>query len=135
MTHAPALRQRAPRVNLRGDTSATVQLQNGQQLRAKMHRLSVTGGLLELTIYVAERVPFGLTLYLNSDVVRGRAETLFPMRAAPGYLQPFRFTDMRNEERGRLEREIGDLLKQAIAAPTGGHVLGLKPPRSYLESL
>lgn len=135
MNHPPALRQRAPRVNLQGNTSATVQLQNGQQFRAKMHRLSVTGGLLELTNYLAERVPFGLTLYLNADVVRGRAETLFPMRSAPGYLQPFRFTDMRDEQRNRLEREIGELLKQAIAAPSGGHVLGLKPPRSFLESL
>jgi hypothetical protein len=135
MNHPPAAQQRAPRVNLRGDTSATVQLQNGRQLRAKMHRLSVTGGLLELTTYLAERVPFGLTLYLNSNTVRGRAETLFPMPATPGYLQPFRFTDLRNEERGRLEKEVGELLKQAIDAPTGGHVLGLKPPRSFLESL
>jgi len=135
MTHPPALRQRAPRVNLRGDTSATVQLQNGQQLRAKMHRLSVTGGLLELTNYLAERVPFGLTLYLNSNVVRGRAETLFPMRSTPGFLQPFRFTDLRDEQRRRLETEIGELLKQAIAATTGSHGLGLKPPRSFLESL
>jgi len=135
MTHPPALRQRAPRVNLRGDTSATVQLQNGQQLRAKMHRLSVTGGLLELTNYLAERVPFGLTLYLNSNVVRGRAETLFPLRSTPGFLQPFRFTDLRDEQRRRLETEIGELLKQAIAATTGSHGLGLKPPRSFLESL
>ncbi len=135
MTHPPALRQRAPRVNLRGDTSATVQLQNGQQLRAKMHRLSVTGGLLELSTYLAERIPFGLTLYLNSNVVRGRAETLFPMRSTPGYLQPFRFTDLRDEQRGRLEKEIGELLQQAIAATTGSHALGVKPPRSFLESL
>ncbi len=135
MTHPPALQQRAPRVNLRGDTSATVQLQNGQQLRAKMHRLSVTGGLLELTNYLAERVPFGLTLYLNSNVVRGRAETLFPMRSTPGFLQPFRFTDLRDEQRRRLETEIGELLKQAVAATTGSHGLGLKPPRSFLESL
>ena len=135
MTHPPALRQRAPRVNLRGDTSAAVQLQNGHQLRAKMHRLSVTGGLLELDTYLAERIPFGLTVYLNSNVVRGRAETLFPMRATPGYLQPFRFTDMRDEHRIRLEAEIGQLLKQAISTTTGSPVLGVKPPRSFLESL
>jgi len=100
-----------------------------------MHRLSVTGGLLELTNYLAERVPFGLTLYLNSNVVRGRAETLFPMRSTPGFLQPFRFTDLRDEQRRRLETEIGELLKQAVAATTGSHGLGLKPPRSFLESL
>jgi hypothetical protein len=135
MEHSPALRQRAPRVNLRGDTSAAVQLQNGHQIRAKMHKLSVTGGLLELDTYLAERIPFGLTVYLNSTVLHGRAETLFPMRATPGYLQPFRFTKMRDEHRSRLEAEIGQLLKQAVNATSGGHVLGAKPPRSFVESL
>jgi len=134
MNHPPALRQRAPRVNLRGDTSAAVNLQNGQQLRARMHRLSITGGLLELDTYLSERIPFGLTVYLNSNTVRGRAETLFPMRSKPGYLQPFRFTDLREEQRTRLETEIGELLRQAVTT-TGNTILGVHPPRSFLESL
>ena len=57
---------------------------------------------------------------------------LFPMCSKQGYLQPFRFTDLRDEERLALEAEIRHLLKQSTLPARPG--LGLKPRQSFLES-
>ena len=144
--------RRAPRVSLRG-ALATIQLENGRQLAAKLHQLSLTGGLLEVSAYLEERVWVGLTVQLGASVVYPTVEMMFPMRGGVGYLQPFRITRMRAEERQLLEREITNLRKQAMAgqsipgrpaglgsansisaspisaSPGSGH-----PPRVYLES-
>jgi len=123
---------RAPRVNLWGTVSATIQLQNGRQLWAKTVRISVTGGLLELASCLDERVSVNLTLHMDAHTVRSKAAMLFPMCARQGYLQPFRFTDLREEERLALEVEIRRLLKQSMMPARPG--LGLKPRQSFPES-
>jgi len=125
---------RAPRVNLWGTASATIQLENGRELWAKTLRISITGGLLELASYLDEGVPVKLTLHLGGRTVRGRAATLFPMRANQGFLQPFRFTDLREEDCRTLETEIHELLTQTAPFARGRHGLGFRPPQSFLES-
>jgi hypothetical protein len=107
-----------------------IHLENGRQLRANLHRLSITGGLLELATYTEERVSVTLIFQLGSDILKPRAEMLFPVWMPQGYLQPFRFTALRPEEHHLLEKEIGELLKQAMA----GQGLGFRPPSSFLES-
>lgn len=137
MTHSSQLRpsRRAPRVNLRGTVSATIQLENGRQHPSKLYQLSISGGLLELAMYLEERTRVGLTFQVGSGTMRPKAEMLFPMRVTLGYMQPFRFTDLRAEERQILGREITELLGQTGLAPgREGHGLGLRPPRFYLES-
>jgi len=97
--------------------------------------VSVTGGLLELANYMEERISVGLTLPVGSGVVHARAQMLFPMRGVNGYLQPFRFTDIRAEQLHILDREITTLLSQTTASATNRPVLGSRPPQSLLESL
>ncbi len=126
---------RAPRVNLWGTVSATVQLENGRQLWATMLRLSTTGGLLELPNCLDEGVTVNLTLHLGSRAVRGKAAMLFPMCATQGYLQPFRFTDMRDQERFALQAEIRELLRQTRLLSTGRRPVGLIRPRFLPKSL
>ena len=126
--------RRAPRVSLRGTICATIQLENGRQLSAKLHQLSITGGLLELPSYVEERAWVGLTIPVGFNVVHLTAEMMFPMRAATGYLQPFRITGIRPDARQKLEQEINELLKQSIARSNTGHGSGFRPPHYYLES-
>ena len=126
--------RRAPRIALRGTISATIQLENGRKLSARLHQLSVTGGLFELPTYIEERARVGLTLAIGSSVVCPKAEMLFPMWGANGYLQPFRFTRLWADERRLLEMEITELLKQTLARSTGVHGLGFRPPRFNLES-
>lgn len=124
---------RAPRVNLWGTASANIQLENGRQLWAKTLRISVTGGLLELATCLDEGVKVNLTVHLGSHTVRGKAAMLFPTCATQGYLQPFRFTDLREEECLGLQAEIGDLLKQNRPPAAGRRGFGLRA-RHFLES-
>ena len=136
MADFPPVRRarRAPRLSLRGSLSAIIQLENGRQLPAGLHQLSVTGGLLDVATYLEERTHVGLTIPIGSSVVRPKAEMLFPMWGSCGYLQPFRFTSLGEEERLVLEKEITELLKQTVARSNVGRGSGLRPPRFYLES-
>lgn len=129
----PRRKIRAPRVNLWGTASATIQLENGRQLWAKMLRVSITGGLLEVANCLDEGVTVGLTVHLNQRTVRGKAAMLFPMWTAQGYSQPFRFTDLREGESLALQTEIGELLRQEKESTPGRRSLGFRP-RHFLES-
>lgn len=122
--------RRAPRVNLRGSIAAVVRLENGRQLAAKMQRLSITGGMLDLSAYLEERTWVDLTIYLSSGPVRATAEMMFPMLGAVSYLQPFRFTRIGPEELHTLDREVTAMLEQAASKPVDS---GPRAPRYYLE--
>jgi len=128
----PALR--APRVNLRGAVSVLIHLENLRRIPGKLHQLSITGGLLELAVYLDERAKVDLMLPVGTSTVRPKAEMLFPMRAMHGYMQPFRFTRLWPEESQILEAEITQLLKQSMAPATPGHGAAFRPRRFYLES-
>ena len=124
--------RRAPRVSLRGAISAVIRLENGRQVPAKLQQLSITGGLLDLAVYLEERAWVDLTIYLSSGAVRATAEMMFPMRGGVDYLQPFRFTSLGTDELHALDREVTTLLKQGLTSKTGEPTL--RAPRYYLES-
>ena len=124
--------RRAPRVSLNGTISAVIRLENGRQIPATLRQLSITGGLLDLAIFLEERAWVDLTIYLSSGGVRGTAEVMFPMRGGVGYLQPFRFTSLSAEELHALDQEVTGLLKQSVTSKTGD--TGVRAPRYYLES-
>jgi hypothetical protein len=134
MTHFLQRRppRRAPRASLRGNISAVIRMENGRQVRAKLRKLSITGGLLDLATCLEERAWVILTIYLSSGAVRTTAEMLFPMRGDGGFLQPFRFTSMGTEELHALDQEVTGLLQQSVRSKTGEP--GLRAPRYYLES-
>lgn len=124
--------RRAPRATVRGAISAVIRLENGRQLFAKLQQLSITGGLLDLGAYVEERTWVNLTIYLSSGLVPAKAEMMFPMRGGLGYLQPFRFIRLGEEELHALDREVTELLARAPTPKTSE--LGLRAPRYYLDS-
>ena len=125
---------RATRVSLQGRISVALVLENGRQLSGKLHQLSVTGGLVEIAMYLDERTKAGLAIPLGGNVLRPDAEMLFPMWGAQGFLQPFRFTRLWAQERQLLEAEIAELLRQSVARSTAGHGLGPRPRPFHLES-
>jgi len=133
--------QRSPRVALRGSVSATILLENRRQFTARFHQLSVTGGLLELTVYIDERSKVALAFEMGGRLLQSKAEMLFPMRSGIGYLQPFRFTTFAAGARQTLEAEIASLLRQTLpqskpASPArSGRGSGLRLPRFFVESL
>ncbi len=125
---------RAARVSLQGRISVALVLENGRQLSGKLHQLSVTGGLLEITKYLEERSKVELAIPLGGSLVRPGAEMLFPMWSAHGFLQPFRITRLWAQERQVLEAEIAELLRQSVARSTAAQVVGLRPRSFYLGS-
>jgi len=134
MIYSPRMRPgtRAPRVSLQGRISVIVRLENGRQFTAKLHQLSVTGGLMEIATYLEERSKVGLTIPISGSMVRPDADVLFPMWSAGGYLQPFRFTRFWAEERQMLEAEISERLRQTVARSTPGY--GFRTRGFYLET-
>jgi hypothetical protein len=125
---------RATRVSLQGRISVILQLENGRQLSGKLYQLSVTGGLLEIAMYLDERTKVGLAIPIGGNVLRPDAEMLFPMWGAQGFLQPFRFTRLWAQERQMLDSEIAELLRQSVARSTAGQGLGARLRPFYLES-
>jgi len=129
----PRVPQRAPRVRPRANTAAVVQLENGRQIRAKVRRLSMTGGLLELDTCVDERATVTLTIYLGDSMVSPKAQMLFPMQGGPIFLQPFRFSGLWGEEREVLDRAIVELLKHPVPPPKARERADSLPIRFLLE--
>jgi hypothetical protein len=123
---------RAPRATLHNTASAVVRLENGRQWRARLQKLSITGGLLDVATYLEERTWVELTIYLSAGPVRATAEMMFPMRTTTGYRQPFRFISLGAEELHAVDQEVTELLKQSVTPGTGE--LGVRAPRYYLET-
>lgn len=133
-THKAQFQPRAQRVNLWGIVSASLQLENGRQLTGKLQTLSVTGGLLDVAVYLDERTNVSLLFRFGGGILQTRAQLLFPMRGGIGYLQPFRFVAIGIKERQIIGAEISMMHKKATAERTA-QGLGYRPPRSYLDLL
>lgn len=101
---------RATRVKLLGTVLALVQLKNGERVRAKVQQLSTNGGVLQISEPLDESFPVELLFHVGSTTVRNRAKMLGPIWATKGCLQPFRFTDLSEEDRGRLQSNLAELL-------------------------
>ncbi|HWY57991.1 MAG TPA: hypothetical protein VNZ03_26240 [Terriglobales bacterium] len=101
---------RAPRVKLAGTVLSLVRLENGRQTRGKLHQLSITGGLLHLETPLDEGTKVEVLFHLGSSTVRTKARMLFPMWATQGYLQPFEFDELDEEDRCNLRVDLQRLL-------------------------
>jgi hypothetical protein len=110
---------RAPRVKLGGTVLFLARLENGRQLRGKLHQLSTTGGLLQLEKPLDEGIKVEVIFHVGNSTVRSQARVLFPMWATQGYLQPFEFDQLNESERSSLQANLQKMLKgsAATAAP------------------
>jgi hypothetical protein len=107
---------RAPRVKLAGTILLLIRLENGRQLRGKLHQLSVTGGLAHFDQPLDEGILVEIIFHVGESTVRTKARTLFPMWATKGYLQPFQFDDLGAENREQLQADLQKLLARSTAA-------------------
>jgi len=128
MAHPPKNEKlrRAPRVKLAGTVLALVQLESGRQIHARLHQLSFTGGLLHLERPLDESIKVEVMFHVGKCTVRSKAVMLFPMWATKGCLQPFEFTDLQDNDREKLQR---DLQKFLDSCPMAG-----SPPEKALEA-
>src|SRR5712664_427117 len=105
--------RRAPRVKLAGTILALVRLENGRQIRARLHQLSFTGGLLHLDAPLDEGIKAEVMFHVGGSTIRSKAAMLFPMWATQGCLQPFEFTDLGEDDRLKLKADLERFLGSA----------------------
>jgi hypothetical protein len=105
--------RRAPRVKLAGTILALIRLENGRQIRARLHQLSFTGGLLHLDAPLDEGIKAEVMFHVGGSTIRSKAAMLFPMWATQGCLQPFEFADLGEDDRLKLKADLERLLGSA----------------------
>jgi len=117
--------RRAPRVKLAGTVLALLRLENGCQVRARLHQLSATGGLLQLDKALDEGIKVEVMFHVGTCTVRSKAVVLFPMWATQGCMQPFEFTNLGEQERCKLELDLQKFLSSpAAGSPEEEQALG-----------
>jgi hypothetical protein len=123
-TYSP---ERAPRVKVSGSILVMLGMANGQHVRGTLHQVSVTGGLIQLSEPLDASAAVEIVFHLGSTTVRAKASMLFPVWATQGCLQPFRFTEMAEEIRKKLDNDVKRLLSgvpsenSAAQGPTEPH--------------
>jgi len=118
-SHTPT-GKRPPRVKLAGTVLSIILLENGRQVRGKLHQLSVTGGLLHMDEPLHEGINIELLFHVGATTVRSKAKTLFPLWATQGCLQPFEFDDLSGEERIKLENGLRTILPASASSSSSG---------------
>ena len=117
---AVTLSDRPFRVKLRGSVLVLIRLPNKRQLRAALHQLSTTGGVINLEKPLDEKIEVELIFHIDRSTIRGKAQMLFPMWATQGWMQPFRFVELTDVDRNALQENlqsfIGNLAKGASAS-------------------
>jgi hypothetical protein len=102
--------RRAPRVKLAGTVLALLRLDNGREVRARLHQLSFTGGLLHMEKPLDEGIKVDVMFHVGNSTIRSKAAMLFPMWATQGCLQPFEFANLGEEDRQKLESDLQKFL-------------------------
>src|SRR5499427_6001184 len=69
------------RVKLRGSVLVLVRLPNKRSLRAAIHQLSTSGGVIHFEKPLDEKLEVELIFHLQKATIRGKAQMLFPMWA------------------------------------------------------
>jgi hypothetical protein len=117
---AVTLNDRPFRVKLRGSVLVLIRLPNKRQLRAALHQLSTSGGVINLEKPLDEKIEVELIFHIDRSTIRGKAQMLFPMWATQGWMQPFRFVELTDTDRNALQENlqsfIGNLAKGASTA-------------------
>jgi hypothetical protein len=83
-----------------------MRLPNRREVGGKIHQLSITGGLVNLETPLDEKLQVELIFHLGETTIREKVEMLFPMWATQGWLQPFRFIDLPEENKNILETNL-----------------------------
>jgi hypothetical protein len=99
--------QRAHRQRLGGSVVVAIRSDGSQPVRAKLHELSVTGGLLLLPKAFKHGDFVELAFPTSKGTVHGMAELLEARSKSPsGCLQPFRFIALSDEDHTRLRMAL-----------------------------
>lgn len=123
MTHFPQINPttRASRVKIGGSVAIAIRSGGSQPIRAKLHELSVTGGLLILSKALEKGDFVELAFQTSQGTVHGMAEILsLRYQSKAGCLQPFRFVAMDDEDHTKLRMALDLLLDRTMVGITSG---------------
>jgi hypothetical protein len=112
--------ERPFRVKLRGSVLVLVRLPNRRDVRAAIHQLSTTGGVIHLAKPLDEKLEVELVFHIEQTTIRGKAQMLFPMWATQGWMQPFRFVDLTEASRDSLDQCLKAFIGQAGKSAAAG---------------
>ena len=104
--------RKSARAKLAGAIPVTLRLSPHHQMQARLHELSVTGGVVHLEDAVAEGTTLMLIFETPAGLVKETAEMLAPHWATKGCLQPFRFNDPATRSQHRLQLTLRGLLEK-----------------------
>jgi len=108
----PANRQR--RLKVGGSVVVAIRSTDSQVVRAKLHELSATGGLLLLSNAFEQGDFVEVAFPTSRGTVHAMAELLTARNESPsGCLQPFRFVALADEDHARLRTAL-DLLSDRL---------------------
>ena len=111
--------ERPFRVKLRGSVLVLVRLPNKRSVRAAIHQLSTSGGVIHLEKPLDEKLEVEMIFHISKTTIRSKAQMLFPMWATQGWMQPFRFVDLPKNSReildAKLKTFLGEVAKGAAA--------------------
>src|ERR1700758_1414912 len=108
------------RVKLRGSVLVLLRLPNRRDVRAAIHQLSVTGGVVHVEKPLDEKLEVQLIFHLKGTTIREKAEMLFPMWATQGWMQPFRFVDLSDASREVLEANLKSIVGEMANCAAAG---------------
>lgn len=112
--------ERPFRVKLRGSVLVLVRLPNRRDVRAAFHQLSTTGGVIHFEKPLDEKLEVQLIFHIGETTIRGKAQMLFPMWATQGWMQPFRFVDLSDENRHSLDVNLKSFLGETAKGAAAG---------------
>jgi len=120
---------RAKRVTLGGAVVVAIRSEGTSPIRAKLHKLSVTGGLLILAKPLGQGDFVEVAFQTSKGVVHGMAEILRRTReSTAGCLQPFRFLALGDGDHTRLRMALDGELEHAVlpsSSTPSPHCIGI----------
>jgi hypothetical protein len=112
--------ERPFRVKLRGSVLVLVRLPNKRAVRAAIHQLSTSGGVIHLEKPLDEKLEVEMIFHISKATIRSKAQMLFPMWATQGWMQPFRFVDLPQNSREILDAKLKTFLGETAKGAAAG---------------
>ena len=111
----PNSAKRARRVRLGNSVVVAVRSESSQSVRAKLHELSTTGGLMIVSKALEQGDFVEVAFQTSQGIVHGMAELLSPRcESASGCFQPFRFIALDDQDHSRLCMVLDSLFDQTV---------------------
>ncbi len=107
-------------MKLRGSVLSLVRLPNRRSVRAAIHQLSTSGGVIHLEKPLDEKLEVEIIFHIHEATFRNKAQMLFPMWATQGWMQPFRFVDLSDADRETLDAKLKSFLGEAAKGAAAG---------------